>query len=79
MKRVMVNLDDATGDLVEAQARRDGRSASGYIARLVLKDLESAGLINANSSAEVLAAAEQIGFEKAADILVRHARKKKAA
>jgi hypothetical protein len=45
MKRVMVNLDDNAGDLLEQKATAEKRSASSYIALLVEADLRAAGLL----------------------------------
>lgn len=48
MKRVMVNLDDKAGDLLEQKASAEKRSASSYIALLVEADLRAAGLLVAD-------------------------------
>lgn len=65
MKRVMVNLADAYGALLEARAKKEKRSASSYIGLLIEKDLAAAGLIEGTPHAELLAAAEEIGIDRA--------------
>lgn len=47
MKRIMVNLDDTAGDLLEKKAAADKRSTSSYVALLVEADLRAAGLLAA--------------------------------
>lgn len=45
MKRVMVNLDDTTGELFDQKIQAERRSASSYIVLLVEQDLRAAGLL----------------------------------
>lgn len=79
MKRVMVNLDDETGELLEAQAARDKRSISAYVGKLVEIDLRSSGLLPGNEVARsaLLATAEEIGVEDAIKLIDREARKRR--
>lgn len=79
MKRVMVNLDDKPGELLEQKAAAEKRSASNYIAMLVEADLRAAGLLQPDSAAraELLALAEEIGLPAALEQL-RRAFKKSA-
>lgn len=76
MKRVMVNLDDATGQALEARAATEKRSASNYIALLIEHDLRAAGLLpeGEQARAELLALAEEIGLPAAIETLRRKAR-----
>ncbi len=50
MKRIMVNLDDSVGELVERKAQEQKRSTSSYVALLVESDLRAAGLLDAPTS-----------------------------
>jgi hypothetical protein len=47
MKRIMVNLDDPIGHLVEQKAAEQRRSTSSYIALIVENDLRLSGLLSA--------------------------------
>lgn len=60
MKRIMVNLDLPTAEILEARAVAEKRSASNYIALLVERDLRAAGLIGPEEKyrSELLALAE---------------------
>jgi hypothetical protein len=50
MKRIMVNLDEKPGELLEARAAEQKRSVSSYVALLVEQDLREAGLISDDSA-----------------------------
>lgn len=81
MKRVMVNLDDATGEALEKRAATEKRAASNYIALLVEKDLRANGLMpeQEQERAELVALAEEIGVANAIESLRRKLRTKNPA
>lgn len=79
MKRVMVNLEDPIGELAERKADKDRRSMSGYIALLVEKDLAQSGMMPGTAHSEILAAADEIGTERALAALRRAQRAKRSA
>lgn len=56
MKRIMVNLDDPVGELVEKKALEQKRSASSYVALLVEADLRANGLLSDQPADAALAA-----------------------
>ncbi len=71
MKRVMVNLDDVTGEMLEQRADSERRSASSYVAILIDRDLRAAGLIPSDDlKARLIAAGEDVGLEAALDAVV---------
>lgn len=43
MKRFTVNLDDKTGEKLEAKAQADSRSLSSYVSVLIRRDLSAKG------------------------------------
>lgn len=77
MKRIMVNLDLSTAEILETRAAQEKRSASNYIALLVERDLRAAGLIGTEEKyrSELLAIAEDIGLPAALDTLRARARR----
>lgn len=80
MKRVMVNFDDSTGEMVATLAARDKRSVSSYLAVLVERDLRASGLMPSDDlRTQVIAAAEEIGTERALKVLRAAHRKKEPA
>lgn len=79
LDRITFNADEGTLPLLEQRAASQKRTVSNYVALLVEKDLREAGLLSPGSSAELLAAAEEIGVEQAVLILRRAARRKVAA
>ncbi len=81
MKRVMVNLDDSIGEKLEARAAAEKRSASNFLAVLVEKDLQAAGLITTDDAArlELLALVQEIGVPTALEALRKKLRTAKSA
>lgn len=71
MKRIMVNLDDATGAAVEVKAAAEKRAASNYIALLIERDLRAAGLLpeQEQARAELIAIADELGLPSALETL----------
>jgi hypothetical protein len=45
MKRIMVNLDNTVGKMVERKANEQKRSTSSYVAILIENDLRAAGML----------------------------------
>jgi hypothetical protein len=69
-------MPEETWALVEERApTTPGRDRSGYIANLVDEDLRSAGLMPSDERAEILAVIEEVGIERALEILRRANRK----
>lgn len=80
MKRVMVNLSDETGRLIESKAAAEKRSASAHISLLVENDLRQSGhLASDDAPAEILAASAIVGFPVALKLIKRAARKRAQA
>lgn len=80
--KTTISIKTTVYEAAQAIAEAEVRDFSFIVERALIGELRSAGIVlteAASPKAEVIAAAEQIGFEKAANILVRHARKKKAA
>jgi hypothetical protein len=73
----MVNFDDDMGRQVASRAKAEKRSMSAHIVRLVERDLESAGLLPA--SAELEAAAAEVGGAKRAVEILQSAQRPKRA
>lgn len=72
MKRVTVNFDDEVGRRLRAKAAAQKRSVSGYIMLLVEEDVKVSAL---RAQEQVLAAAAEVGFDRALEILAREMRK----
>lgn len=79
LDRVTINLPEGTLVLLEKCAEAQKRTVSNYVALLVETDMRAAGLLKPDTSAELIAAAGELGMEQAVIALRRAARRKTPA
>lgn len=80
MARITFSIDDELAKAAEVRAKQDRRSLSAHISMLVENDARAAGLAGEDVAQKILAAAEDVGYERAmAAIQALPRRKKRAA
>lgn len=75
-----VSMPDQLWDIVEVHApTTPGKDRSGYIRNLVEQDLAQSGKLPGTVHAEIIAAADEVGHDRALEILRKAGRRKAAA
>lgn len=76
-ERITFSIPSDLAKAAEKKASEDRRSLSGYIAKLVETDVRQSGHLGNEVNAELQAAVEQVGPERALEALRAEARRKR--
>jgi hypothetical protein len=80
MPTISAHVDEKTAETIENAARvSDEKKVGPYVAEAVRQRLAREGMLPGNPHAEIIAAAEEIGVDRALDALRRAQRTRKHA